>query len=312
MQHPINPLYPVGSVGSVDELMAIAVGMEHEAAARYTHLAEAMRGRGETVLAATFQDLARLERDHEQGLARWAEREGWPQPQPTVFPWPLPETFGTEADGQAVDTLTPYRALGIAVDNEERAFTFYTYIAAMADDAAIRERAEGLAREELEHVHRLRVLRRQAFHRQRSSVSPSPAPPRDLTELLALAKGVEQASSELDDAAAAVLANAGNHAGAALLARQAGAARHRSARLDLPPGPGSPAAEAARSAGVLAPGSLSVDGALRLSLRNAEAAAETYLKAAEQAADDQMLAAAQELAEAAIARLAVVRSLFRP
>jgi rubrerythrin len=63
--------------------------------------------------------------------------------------------------------LNPYQALAFAVRNEERAFAFYTYVAAGADDQAVRMLAEDLARDELDHASRLRRFRRRAFHRNR-------------------------------------------------------------------------------------------------------------------------------------------------
>lgn len=306
MRPVINPIFPVEAIDSVDELMAIAIGMEHEAAWRYDQLALAMAARGEGELATLFRQMAELEREHEGGLGRWSEREGRPPPPPASFDWRLPETFGDEADGALAHTLTPYRALGIAVANEERAFAFYSYLAALAEDADIRLRAEALAREELDHVQQLRVLRRRAFHMDR----PPPRRirrARDTQDLAALAHGLELASAELDDAAALGL----DEPAAAMLRRQAGAARQRARRFGhAPPGPGGTAAEGARVAGLLAPGALTAEGALKLSLRNAEEVAEAYMATAEQAVDDALMRQAQDLAEQAVARLAVVRSLL--
>ncbi|MBC7908123.1 MAG: ferritin family protein [Rhodospirillaceae bacterium] len=306
----INPLYPIPEISSVDELMAIAVGMEHEAASRYDDLAQAMDNCGETELAALFRHMAELEREHEAGLSRWADREGRPAPLPMTYAWHLPETFGDEAEGAQAHTLTPYNALGIAVRNEERAFTFYSYLAALAEDDTTRLRAEALAREELKHVHQLRMLRRRAFHMEREAPRAFRRA-RDTTELARLAHGLEHAAAGLDDAMAAVLEAAGASAAAVLLCQQADAARLRAMRFSgARPSAGSRAAEGARASGLLEPGALTADGALKLSLRNAEEIAEAYMATAEHALDGQLMHEAQELAEAAVARLAVVRSLI--
>lgn len=301
-----HPAFPIATIASIDQLLAIAVGVEHEAARRYDQLSAVMDQRGEAALAATFRRLAALERGHEDGLARWAAREGMAPPLPAVFAWRLPETFGGEAEARA---LTPGRALDIAVENEEMAFTFYTTLATMAEDPLVRLRAEGLAREELEHVHHLRAMRRQAVHL--GGPVPRSAPrPRDRDDLAALAGGLEQASAQLDQALSAVLAAQGEPHAAALLAHQAGAARLRAARFaHMRPGPGSPTAQAAEATGLLQPGNLTADGALRLSLRDAEEIAEAYMAAAEQADDPTLADLARDLAEEAMARLAVVRSL---
>jgi len=310
MRPVINPLYPIEEIDSIDGLMAIAVGMEHEAATRYEQLAWVMGERGETELAAVFDNLAKLEREHEAGLGRWADREGRTKPLPAAFAWRMPETFGDEADGMGAHTLTPYRALGIAVQNEERAFTFYSYLAAMAEDSDIRLRAEALAREELSHVHQLRVLRRRAFHMDRT-LPRAPRRARDEAELARLAHGLERSSAELDDGVAAILDANGEPGAAGMLRRQAGAARLRANQFGAArPAQGSASAEGMRATGLLEAGALTVLGALKLALRNAEEVAEAYMATAEHASDDTLMNEAQGLAQQAVAHLAVIRSLM--
>jgi len=60
--------------------------------------------------------------------------------------------------------MTPYRALSMAVRNEERAFAFWSYVAGFAQDLEIKKAAEAMAREELGHVAILRKERRRAYH----------------------------------------------------------------------------------------------------------------------------------------------------
>ena len=60
--------------------------------------------------------------------------------------------------------MTPYRALAMAVRNEERAFAFWSYVAGFAKDPEIKKAAEAMAREELGHVAILRKERRRAYH----------------------------------------------------------------------------------------------------------------------------------------------------
>jgi rubrerythrin len=187
MKAPINPDYPIVGVGSVDELMDIAVAVEAEAARRYEPLAERLQRAGEAELGRLFTELAGLERAHETGLAAWARREGRRPPEPAHFAWRLPETFDDEDGEAAVD---PFRALAIAVRNEERAFAFYTYLAATcSEDAEMRARAESLAREELKHVATLRSWRRRAWHARGGS--PRPPAARNLADLHRLAERLE-------------------------------------------------------------------------------------------------------------------------
>jgi rubrerythrin len=55
----------------------------------------------------------------------------------------------------------------MAVRNEERAFAFWSYVAAHAQSTEVRQAAETMAHEELEHVSILRRERRNAFHADR-------------------------------------------------------------------------------------------------------------------------------------------------
>ncbi|MCR6630563.1 MAG: ferritin family protein [Magnetospirillum sp.] len=310
MPPPINPLYPLRRIGSIDELMGLAIAMEREAADRYGQLAQAMRAQGEGDLAELFLRLAELERDHQNGLGRWADREGRVPSEPEIS-WRLPETFGDEG---GLASLTPYRALGLAVANEERAFAFYTYLAALAEHPDIQRRAEALAREELNHLQTLRRMRRRAFHAQRGAQGGEREGlprPRDSAHFAALVHGLETASAQVDEEASHRLHAEGDAEAAAVLMQVAMADRRRAGpQVDAASAPASPSVEAARRAGLLEPAALSTAGALQLSLRNAEEVAEFYLAVAERPLDEAMLGRAQHLAEEAVARLAVVRTLM--
>lgn len=306
MAAPINPIFPVSELRDARQLMEIAVGMEAAAARRYRQLAAAMERAGEGDLAELFGELAALEAAHEDGLGRWAEREGIADVRPAEVPWRLPETF----DGEEL-VITPYKALAVAVRNEEQAFAFFTYLAAIAPDDHVRSLAESIAREELSHVARLRAMRRRAFR----------ATPRDDTAgrigraalsasaLEAAAGGLESGAEEVCDLAARELTAAGDQAGAAILREAARRARLHGGR---PAGAESAVLAAAREAGVLSRGTLTRDGVLKLCLRDAEEVLEFYLAVAERTADPAALDRAQALAEGAVARLAMVRSLIRP
>ncbi|HYG89363.1 MAG TPA: ferritin family protein [Azospirillum sp.] len=311
MSDAINPDFPIGPIRTTEELMDLASGMEHDAAVRYEQLAGLMERRDEPALATLFRELAGLEREHEEGIARWAARDGLRRPEPARFTWRLPESFGDEADGAAAHVLTPYEALAIAVRNEERAFAFYTYVSAMAEGGEVKRRAESLAREELNHVALLRDWRRRSYHAMRPGRQREV--PRSAAELRALAAGLERASVEVDEAAAAALHAGGYPEAAGLMRHAVEQARQRVAALAPPPGgpaPGTAAAEGARAAGLLHAGALTPGGALRLSLRDAEEAVSLYLETAERATDQRQLEEAQRLAGQAMGRLALVRSLM--
>lgn len=286
----LNPQFPVGEITDVRQLMAVAIGMEREAALRYRELAAEMRRTGSLDLARLFDDLAKLESEHEADLIRMAEREYGAAPAPVSFAWQFPETF----DENGVGVLTPYRALSIAVRNEERGFTFYTYLSAASTDPAVRERAELLARGELDHLAELRAMRRRAYHaelrkpRDRRSVHT-------LEELRALAGRLEARARDFDSAAADALTAIGHPAAAAM---------RRQAEQD--------AALAASAGDTTAPSlgatGLSAASTLGLALKNAEEVFEAYMAVAEHASDEAVMREAQRLGQHAVARLALIRS----
>jgi rubrerythrin len=129
---------------------------------------------GEAAVAATFRDLVAEEERHVEDIRQWAERENLTLSDAANYAWRLPEDIAASWDEVAGSALlTPYRALAVAVTNEERAFAFYAYVAAQAPRPEIAAAAEHLAREELRHAVALRQMRRRAYHRERGGKPPS-------------------------------------------------------------------------------------------------------------------------------------------
>jgi hypothetical protein len=94
---------------------------------------------------------------------------------PARFDWQLPSDLTSRREEVAGSTLvTPYRAFAIAVENETRAFAFYTSLCARADDREVRAQAERPAIEELRHTALMRRWRRQAWHRERGKRPAAP------------------------------------------------------------------------------------------------------------------------------------------
>lgn len=159
---------PAASVKSLEELFAIAAAMEQEAATRYAEIAARMRHEGDPALAEVFERLSADEQSHLDSVVHWSEKIKGQAPDPVRIRWELPETF----DDEGAATIHPrllsaYRALSMAVRNEERAFAFWSYVAAHAEVPEIRQAAETMAHEELGHVATLRRERRSAFHAER-------------------------------------------------------------------------------------------------------------------------------------------------
>jgi rubrerythrin len=185
-------------VKTTGELMSIALQAEREAVKRYSRLATEMRQAGNESAAALFERMVGEEQEHERLLLAWMEKESIAF-NPDIGPirWRDPQVSTTYND-EARDPhySTPYRALAFAVNNEENAFRFYTYVAAESDDEAVRQYAEILAREELGHAALFRAERRRAFHAERD-ISPgeTTANPRAIqneSELLAAAIEIDR------------------------------------------------------------------------------------------------------------------------
>src|SRR5690349_10535760 len=135
MREPIMPLLnaePPAAVRSLEELFALAHAMEEDAAARYQDLAETMEAHGLGRVAGVCRMLATEERGHAGRVEAWSRTAVGVPPDPARIRWEPPETFDTEEARQiaASPLATAYRALCMAVHNEERAFALWSYIAA--------------------------------------------------------------------------------------------------------------------------------------------------------------------------------------
>ena len=119
-------------------LVQVARAIEEEAVRRYALLAELMGDRGEPSVAAAFRLMREEEESHVAAVDRWAASVGDPAPPAMDYSWLLPADLSSsweEVAGSAL--LTPYRAFALAVENEERAFSFYAYLAARAEGFSI-------------------------------------------------------------------------------------------------------------------------------------------------------------------------------
>jgi len=164
---PLLTVDPSAQAPDMRHLVGIAAAIESEAIRRYATLAQEMVRRGEHATAATFREMGEMEEHHREAVDRWASALNEPVPADETFAWLLPvEIAASWEEVRHSSLLTPYRALAIAVTNEERAFAFYAYVAASARDPRVAHEAEKMAREELAHAAELRVRRRQAYRRE--------------------------------------------------------------------------------------------------------------------------------------------------
>ena len=275
---------PAGTLRSLDELFALASAMEKEAADRYAGLADEMRLQKRDDLQAVFAELADAEREHVESVTRWSQSRRGKAPDPALVRWEVPETLMSRFGGnQGSRLMTPYRALSMAVRNEERAFAFWSYVAAIPVDPEIQKAAETMAREELGHVSTLRKQRRGAYHRERTAAASSNSGER--VDAAALERCLASRIAEIE----ATLQDAPRDRAREL--------REEATRI------------AVRAAGLVSfPATLEKSDAQSI----AEALTEGYLEAAERSDNPERLESLQWLAERAIARLAWLRSLARP
>jgi len=276
---------PAGAVTSLTELFAIAYAMEQEAAGRYAAIATRMRSEGESALAAVFESLAADERGHIDKILDWSRRNRGEAPDPAKLRWTLPETFDDEGAATRDPRLqSAHRVLSMAVRNEERAFAFWSYVAAHAGLPEIRKAAEALAHEELGHVALLRRERRKVFHLERDQ---------RLADEAGRPSGLDAAALERRLADALDAAARGDAPRSATLRKLATRARSQAEQIE-------------RSAATIsaAPLPANLDAPLAL----AELLVERYLEAADKAADETEMTLAQSLAAQAIDRLTWLRT----
>lgn len=287
---------PPARIKSADELLAVAYAMELEASRRYRDLCDHMRRQGEEQLAGIFDFLARIEDKHAREIDARARAVIGTAVDPTRVRWELPENFDEEETRSYL--LTPYRALAIAVRNEERAFAFFSYLAANAEDDAVRKLAEESAKDELDHAALLRRERRKAWRsrdKDEMPARPESETVRSVAELLARAAAIERAAAVEHRALAAALAAKGDHGLARLFEQTAvdeqSAGDDAAARLDHEPD----RTEMPHPAGHA--------HTIRDGLRILEDTFERYAQVSEHSADEALLIEAQKLAERALRRL---------
>lgn len=163
---------PFGTVDSMEQLFAIAAEMERAAVDGYSGLAERMRRENRLDLAEVFDGLVAEKETHLAAIGRWSDAITGKTPDRSALGWDPGASFDDEGAGAiAPELLSAYRAFAMAVRNEERAFAFWSYLAADASSDELRTVCEQMAREELTHMAALRRERRRAFHEQRSTAT---------------------------------------------------------------------------------------------------------------------------------------------
>ncbi|MGF1627965.1 MAG: ferritin family protein [Kiloniellaceae bacterium] len=295
---------PHDTAESLEDLLGVANAIEVEAVARYDLLAEMMERRGEIETAAVFLKMAEIEKHHVNAVARRAASLQQAVPPSPEFIWRLPPELGDSWDEvQHSSLLTPYRALAIAVTNEERAFAFYSYVAAQATDRQVAELAESLALDELTHASELRVRRRMAYHREfHGRHLPAAARVESLAEFRELERRLERQTVETHREIANLLTTCADAESAALLAAMAQAESTPAAA-----GGGS----AAPSPAPAGKGARNVTSLLHAALRPLETASEVYENLIARAEREDLLEAAQSALRKVVERISILGRRIR-
>ncbi len=141
-------------VESGPALLAYALALELEASERYADLAEQMETHNNPDVAELFQKLSRIEKLHADQVLEQAASLSFDLPKiaATAYQWEDPEGPETADFGDAHYLMTANRALTLALHNEQRAFQFFSRIAAEATDNDVVVLAKEMATEEEEHV----------------------------------------------------------------------------------------------------------------------------------------------------------------
>lgn len=139
-------------IRSTEELLAHAIAIEREAAARYAELGERMADLGIDTVGELFLRLAKLEKNHEQELLRRAAGLQLPALSPAEYAW-LDDGSPERAPHDLVlNLLTPRSALQIALQAEERAAQFFEAARRQVGDPGLAAMAAEMAAEEGVHI----------------------------------------------------------------------------------------------------------------------------------------------------------------
>lgn len=286
-KEPLLTAVPPVPVASLSELYAIAADQAQKAAQRYSALATQTDERLRPV-RPIFEILATRERERCDSLSAACLAACGKRPDTADLRWaPIDLAVATEiADIGNSSLATPYTAWTLAARHSQRAFVFWTYVIALAEDPLIRLTAEDLAREALSDGNRWRRERRLAWRAEKSAAD---------------------AATASDDSASAALLES-------LLLRdiiawsQGLAPAQREQLLAMEPSPLPPHFLTPSGEGG-EPASGDIEAIKRRALRRAEQLSNIYLDDADRADDESRMELAQKLAAQSIMRLAGLRNV---
>jgi hypothetical protein len=274
------------------ELYAIAFDLAQKAARQYGAFAT-RTDQGFAPLRSVFAVLATRERDRFESLSYACLAACGKRPDRSDLRWtPIDLVAAVEiADIGDSSLSTPYNAWALAARHRQRAFVFWTYIVALAEDQKVRLRAENLAREALSDGNLLRRERRLAWRAERKIAADEAAAP-----------------DEADQPASAALLES-------LLLKdiitwsQGLTPAQRDYLLTMDPSRLPPHFLMPPDEGSASPAPAEIEQIKRRALRRAEQLSNIYLNDADSADDQSSMELAQKLAAQSIMRLAGLRNI---
>jgi hypothetical protein len=291
-KEPLLTAVPPAPVRSLGELYAIAFDLAEKAAQRYGALAERIDENFWPV-RGVFEVLAKRERDRCDSLSAACVAACGKRPDASDLrstPIDLVPTAEIADIGDS-SLSTPYTAWALAARHRQRAFVFWTYVIALAEDPLVRRAAEDLAREALSDGNLLRHERRLAWRAERKI-------------------GTEDVTTDdgMDESGSAALLES-------LLFKDMMAwsqgldAAQREQLFALGPAPLPPPSLTLTGRDGTDAGYAEIEQVKRRALRRAEQLSNIYLDEADRAADQSSMELAQKLAAQSIMRLASLRHL---
>ena len=291
-KEPLLTAVPPAPVRSLGELYAIAFDLAEKAAQRYGALAERIDENFWPV-RGVFEVLAKRERDRCDSLSAACVAACGKRPDASdLRSTPIDIVPVAEiADIGDSSLSTPYTAWALAARHRQRAFVFWTYVIALAEDPLVRRAAEDLAREALSDGNLLRHERRLAWRAERKI-------------------GTEDVTTDdgMDESGSAALLES-------LLFKDMMAwsqgldAAQREQLFALGPAPLPPPSLTLTGRDATDAGYAEIEQVKRRALRRAEQLSNIYLDEADRAADQSSMELAQKLAAQSIMRLASLRHL---
>jgi len=288
-KEPLLTAVPPVPVASLRELYAIALDQAQKGAQRYGALA-AQSDERRLPVRGVFEVLAVRERTRCDSLSAACLAASGRPPDTSELRWaPIDLVAASEiADIGNSSLATPYTAWALAARHRQRAFVFWTYVIALAEDPQVRLTAEDLAREALSEGNLWRRERRLAWRAERKLAT-------------------EDIAASDDPPSAALLESLLRRDIIAWSQGLTPAQREQLLAMDpsrLPPHFLAPSDEDG-----IEPGSEDIEAIKRRALRRAEQLSNIYLEDADSADDQSSMEFAQKLAAQSIMRLAGLRNI---